>query len=359
MYRMLYTLFENARNSLHLAIEFYGYPEYFEHFMVATKEEECNIKIALIFLENALELLLKAILASDNPSSIFIKIDADSLVPIQRLIKSQSDFPFDENSICPEDLRTISYGQTIDLYFAKYGKNNKVKAILTRLGKLRNAITHFGIHTPDEFDDVSNCMLLGFGVIIHYLYPHLVKIDEYYGKYNDILDLVESFFFIPNDRSRLAQQKEQQLRAILSSAITSNEFQQFAKMSDYQIFAQYSDKWLDGKDDINFLYVERNNEYVGELCTKYVLLENVTVIYETEGTDILMVFFHDTDELEYFKPNEFHVFSEETDDCDENYESYYFTWDIEAYSKKGSRRKLSEETMVHFLKKVIVDLANL
>ncbi len=68
---MVYTLAGNAVSSLNIAIEYFKKLYYHDEKYLPSEVDEA-FKICITFLENALELLLKTILAEDDPLSIYV-----------------------------------------------------------------------------------------------------------------------------------------------------------------------------------------------------------------------------------------------------------------------------------------------
>ena len=354
---MKYSLQDNARNSLQLAIEFFGYSEQFEHFMCLDKNEESNLKIALSFLENALELLLKLILSRQDPNCIYTKPTIEQINAARAIAEKDDSISYDEAMILIGNVKTITYSQAIDLYAIQYRANSKIKSVLKKIGYLRNAVTHLGINTEEEREQVEDYMSLGFGLILQVLYPQMKVADPYYN-YNDVVDMVESFCCVPAQRPIHAIDTEKLFRHNLLEAIFSVRFQEFAKTNGFELDSDMTSEVLNGTGDGEFLYVEADNgeKYIGQFYTKYLLLENVTLIYEIEGLDIQFLYVHDTNEVIYIGPGKCCMFADFDDEDDAGEFKKYFEWFIDEETADCKKYPLSETNLIDVLQNMLLGL---
>lgn len=173
-----FSLAKNAVSSLSIALECFKKIYYTE---LTESEYEENTKIGIVFLENAIELLLKSILASDDELSIYDLKECGSVIQkAQKLTnedRSLTDVLVQEHC----SFKTILYYQAVKEYSTHY-KSAKVQKVLTDLGEYRNKITHFGIHISSRVEVL--CVFINtFDIIYNYLYPQLIKIeglDDYF-----------------------------------------------------------------------------------------------------------------------------------------------------------------------------------
>ncbi|MGN0456867.1 MAG: hypothetical protein ACI4F2_08435 [Acutalibacteraceae bacterium] len=170
---MKYSLQENALSSLSIAIEKFKQVYYFNGEDTETVFDE-NMKICAIFLENSVELLLKSILVLNDPISIYC--DSDSKKIQEALEKVDENNKLEDILISSGNFRTITYVEAIDKICSDVCKSKKVKNILEKLGRIRNALTHFGVIGDDNEYIIS--FLNVFDVIYNYLYPEIVNIQE-------------------------------------------------------------------------------------------------------------------------------------------------------------------------------------
>jgi len=183
---MKYTLSQNAISSLSIAIEHFKKFYYHSDEYNRSKNDE-SIKICITFLENSVELMLKTILASISPLSIYEHPNSRA---IQKALSKASETNKLEDILISEGgFKTIKYSSVVQEYNDAYHNSDKVFCVLKNLGEMRNAITHFGIDGTDAWEDLISCILNSFDVIYNYLYPQLVELDSI-GDYFTTDDLV-------------------------------------------------------------------------------------------------------------------------------------------------------------------------
>lgn len=170
---MKYTLAQNALSSLNIAIEKFKRIYYFNGEDTESMFDE-NMKICAVFLENSVELLLKSILALHDPLSIYLEPESKKIK--EALTKVDENNKLEDILIHSGEFKTITYTETINKICESYCKSNKVKSILSKLGYLRNSITHFGIKGNDDEYIIS--FINVFDVIYNYLFPEIIKIEE-------------------------------------------------------------------------------------------------------------------------------------------------------------------------------------
>ena len=170
-----YTLTQNAISSLSIAIESFKKFYYLEDKYSQSEIDEA-VKICIIFLENSIELMLKSILVSVDPLSIYL--NPDSKVIKEALSKVTDSKKLEDILVSEGKFLTIGYKEVVDKYNKMYHNSLKVYHILNELGEKRNAITHFGIDEEEAFEEVIICILNTFDVIYNYLYPQLIKLDD-------------------------------------------------------------------------------------------------------------------------------------------------------------------------------------
>lgn len=109
---------DNALDSLDLVMEFY-----YQSIRHPEDENRLN-KIIIIFLHNAMELLLKNILVVDDELSIFDLDDNKTNKAIKKakyLLEKSPDKNLHEILIKDMDIKTLSYGKIVETYVGKYG----------------------------------------------------------------------------------------------------------------------------------------------------------------------------------------------------------------------------------------------
>lgn len=172
---MKYTLTKNAISSLSIAIEYFK-KFYYYYDKYSQSEIDEAIKISITFLENSIELMLKSILVSVEPLSIYLY--PDSKVIKEALSKVTDSQKLEDILVSDGNFLTIGYKEVVDKYNKMYHNSSKVYHILNELGEKRNAITHFGIDEEKSFDELMISIINTLDVIYNYLYPQLIKLDD-------------------------------------------------------------------------------------------------------------------------------------------------------------------------------------
>lgn len=168
-----FSLAKNAISSLHISLE--NFKAFYYHELENSLFEE-KIKISVTFLENAIELLLKTVLAAEDVISIFKQPDNEIIQEaIEQVDEHHSliDVLLEKKA----DVRTIFYHEAVEEYNKKYHQSEKVYNVLKELGDYRNNFTHFGIRIA-SYDEIVCVFINTFDVIYNYLYPQLCDLDE-------------------------------------------------------------------------------------------------------------------------------------------------------------------------------------
>lgn len=251
---MKYTLQENAMSSFHLAIENFKKFFYMSKSYKPSELDEAR-KLCAIFLENSIELFLKALLSKNDGTSIYID-------PENGIIKKAKE-EADKRNVGLEDIlvekgnfKTITYRKAIEIFNNLY-PSERTQNVFIEIGEYRNRLTHFGITTDDDDEFTIACINV-FIVIYQNLFEKLItleKIGHYFidddifvrtihgwkmllnenGGYNNIIDFLDELveiapsicleYRLKNDDNNI-----QKWCSLLDKAIKSNRFQ---KMLDY------------------------------------------------------------------------------------------------------------------------------
>jgi len=193
---MKYTLSQNAISSLSIAIENFK-KFYYRSDRYDSSEIDEAIKICIIFLENSIELMLKDILVSTDPLSIYDQSNSKTIqIALSKVTASRK---LEDILISDGNFQTITYSKAVQKYNDKYHNSEKVFHVLTTLGEKRNAVTHFGIDGTDNLNELIVCLINGFDIIYNYLYPQLIEIDDignYFVSDDIIVDTIHGKKFL-------------------------------------------------------------------------------------------------------------------------------------------------------------------
>ena len=290
---MKFTLAQNAISSLNIAIENFKKFYYLEDEYNKSEVYE-SIKICIVFLENSIELMLKTILVSTNPLSIYRS--PDSQVIKDALLKLTSSTKLEDILISEGNFQTITYLDTIKKYNKIYHDSKKVYCILTSLGEKRNAITHFGIDEIGEYftsDDLIVNTVLGEKLLLdnNYLYNNIV----------DFLDelMENSKEYICSIRALNPQTKIFEFTKIMSMLVKDKEL---IKTLEYnQAYIEFITSDFD------------NNNYCFDIFLKSEMVENIISCYSPfynatafcgESGNIYFLVIHDESVLYIYNSDE-------------------------------------------------------
>ena len=277
---MKYSLLDNALSSLNIAIENFKLMYYHNQNLSKSRVDEAT-KICIIFLENSIELFLKSILVTKDPTSIYLR---SSNAQIQNILNNKNEEEKLEDLLLYYDnIKTISYTCATKKYIKLFNPPKKFETVLSNLGKFRNAITHFGIDKSNNQDECLICIINTFDIIYNYLYPQLIKLESV-GKYfvsddiivetihglcplfdnetfiyNNIIDFLDELMETSKDyicclRARNPESLIMDFSMCLKEVIEDQDFQNLIK--EYGIQLTSNCNYID-----NDYYFEVNKEY--------------------------------------------------------------------------------------------------
>lgn len=313
---MKYTLAQNAISSLHIACKHFKnffYDEKRENLRESEMNEE--IKIALIFIENAIELLLKTIMVTKKETSIYKHPNSKAIKQVQENL--QSGEHLEDALLSVQRIQTLSYSEIVLKYFDKRRRGfRKVRDILLQLAQLRNSITHFGIEVLN-YDEILTLFYNAFDVIYNYLFKVLIEIPdikEYFtsddwivktvhgdknlvdvhGIYNNFIDFFDEIVEVLNDEifeKRVGRSVFNicNFSDLLSSTVCDKNFENLLKKYRFQI----------DKSEIHhdyYMQMLSNEEEMIALVPRYSVFFNASIFMD-ESSGIQFVVLHNTNEM--------------------------------------------------------------
>lgn len=310
-----YTLSQNAISSLHIAIQHFKsfyYTKYSNKLSQSEVDEE--IKISLVFLENSIELLLKAILVSIDETCIY-------KCPESKRIKRAQSCVNNENTLADVllqdgNFQTIDYHEIVDKYIELTGETSeKFEKVLKQLSNARNSITHFGLEIA-SYDEIILLFFNTFDIIYNYLYERLCaldNIDNYFTSddlivntihgskflfsedfvYNNIYDFLDELLMDNNEyvfelRASNTRTKISQFSNLFAETVKDRKFE--------NLLERY-----DAKTDLNELNIlkhqysfslEISKEMSFDILTRYSPFYNATIFMDDCG-QIIFIVLHD------------------------------------------------------------------
>ena len=111
---MKYTLTENAFSSFHLAIENFRKFAYLSNDFLPSELDEAR-KLCVIFLENAVELFLKAIIITKDPLAIYEHPESKK-IKNAKVAADAAGKPLEDILIEKGGFKTITFSEAIKVY---------------------------------------------------------------------------------------------------------------------------------------------------------------------------------------------------------------------------------------------------
>ena len=307
-----FTLSQNAISSLNIAIEHFK-KFYYSDDSKSLNESEMNeeIKIALVFLENSIELLLKVILVTIDETCIY-------KCPESKRIKKAQARVNDENTLADillqdGSFRTIDYYEVVDKYIKLTGETSKkVEIALKQLSYARNSITHFGIEIA-SYDEIVLLFFNTFDVIYNYLYDHLCSlndIDDFFTSddvivktihgykplfsenfiYNNILDILDEILVDNNEyifklRANNEKTKILEFTNVFAETIKDKKFEDLLDKHNAKISLRENDIL----SNEYFFNIDINESISSEVLSRYSPFYNATIFTDDSGEIVFIV----------------------------------------------------------------------
>ncbi|HBF4443203.1 TPA: hypothetical protein KON86_002833 [Clostridioides difficile] len=331
-------MIDNAIDSLKLVMRYFHY---------YNKYEICNknntyLKLIIIFLHNAIELLLKSILINENELLIYEDLSQNKLHEGIRIRKSHNNtLSLDEILIKKEGIKTITYTNLITTYCNIFDADKKTQIVLSDLGKLRNSVTHFGIDKSDDFDDMLITIYESINIILNVLYDELEEIDDYFG-YNDVRDILEPLVegwedFIMHSYINTYGDKFTKTANLLAEIIFSPKFEEFLETNNIT-FEVDKNKLLNHDISIKF----KHNDSELNIKNTYSPFHKCIILEDAEG-GIYFVVDCEKDLL--------YCYSEYVEY--ERYPEGYKQWEIDEKNNKCKKKKFTKENLEKELQKLL------
>lgn len=184
---MKITLIYNAVDSLQVAMRSFRAWNLADTDM----EEVRNLKIAIEFLHNAMELFLKALLLEEDEESIYCE-GQEKLIEKAKEKAQKDKISLAEYLLKEDKIKTFSYNELLKKYFeSEPWRKSKTKKCLEKLGHYRNRIMHFGIDVNEDLVDLLSVIYESFNVILEdSFYERLLGLTNYFS-YSDVIDTIE------------------------------------------------------------------------------------------------------------------------------------------------------------------------
>lgn len=366
---MKYTLAKNAVSSLYIAIENFKKFFYYKDKYSPSEIDE-SLKICIVFLENAIELLLKAILVETDELSIYKYPKSTTIKDAHSKVDETNKL--EDILLSEKNFQTISYAEAIKKYNAKYYNSDKLFNVLSNLGQMRNPIMHFGIDTIN-FNETIISIINVFDIIYNYLYPQLTKIesvatyftsDEIFVKtihgykpltdnesvYNNMVDFIDELLECTKEyicvlRASNPDSKIYEFLSLMKSVFRDKKF--IAMLENHNVQIKFSSNCNFDANVFDFDIV-KNSERCTAIFSRYSPYFNVTSFCD-DCTEIRFLVVHDKHEL-YVYSKDTHI---EYTSCDEIEPEYHWLRDLEnGLCKKFT---LSKRNLAFALENIILN----
>ena len=202
---------------------------------VKTKNDFRLLKITIEFLHNGMELLLKAVLNSEDEKIIYTSNNNSqkNLVNNAKLEAEKQKISLVEYEVKNGNLKTLTYGDVLKKCIENgIISEGRSKECLEKLGFYRNRIMHLGIDVNDDFADLLAVLHESFKIIIDdSFYRNLIELSDYFS-YNDAVDMIEPWQECSSDVLRLLSTTIEKRKLIIfdkmiESVLKSNQFTKF------------------------------------------------------------------------------------------------------------------------------------
>ena len=187
---MQFELLENGIDSLEHALNFYDrYLQYYDKFQHGHSE----LKMTIICLQNAVELLSKKALTTVDEFLIYKEIKDERILNLIKALKEERpQDPLDEYLI-GYDVFTIEYKELIKRLQSNFVLSDESYHNLLELGLLRNKLTHFGIRRPLDFHEVMGVINRTFDFVVEFFYPLFrLEMEEVRERIIDVVEVGEA-----------------------------------------------------------------------------------------------------------------------------------------------------------------------
>jgi hypothetical protein len=183
---MEFKLLENGIDSLEHALDFYErYLNYQDKFQYGHSE----LKMTIICLQNAVELLSKKALSKVDELLIYKEIKDEKILNLIKTIREERPQDSLDEYLIGYDVLTIEYNVLLKRVKNNFNLSNDKYQDLCDLGRLRNKVTHFGIRKPLDFHEVMGVINRTFDFVVEFFYPKFC--NEMEDVRDRVVDIVE------------------------------------------------------------------------------------------------------------------------------------------------------------------------
>lgn len=349
------SLEKNAFSSLSISIDCFKVI-YYQYSEISESVYEEKAKIGIVFLENAIELLLKSILyAKDNNSIFFTNRKGEQ--------------------------KTITYGKALSMYCKIYDNDNsndtqtllkdnqlkKVKIVLEDLRISRNNITHYKFDRI-VYDELICIFINTFEIIYNYLFSDLKKLTEvgkYFASdsvwgvetihgiqpllsnsavYNNVIDFLDELLSDSSDYIfklcyKNPLKKIDKFADLLNSIISDNSNFYKSSLTDQSMIIQ---ECCDLSEGFGFTINKCDN--LVDVYFRYLPFYNVGIFINEVGEVLFMVDFYNEEIFIYSENKSYPEYDEPDEFCQ---------WESDLENKICYKQKANYENLIQAIENVI------
>ncbi|RKD32286.1 hypothetical protein BET03_02955 [Thermohalobacter berrensis] len=189
---MEFELLQNGIDSLNTGVAFYEkYIFYDDNYEF---QRDSYLKLSVISIQNAIEILGKKVLCDINELLIYKDISEPLLDLLKGRIENEFYVPIHEALVVSEaDVFTISYKECITRLKHLFNISKKDYEDLKQIGKIRNKLIHLGLTKLIDYHEILGVINRVLDFIIEFFYPKLKKEkpEQMELLYDKICDLIE------------------------------------------------------------------------------------------------------------------------------------------------------------------------
>lgn len=186
---MILSLKENGLDSLKYGLEYFNY--FFKLEDKYSTENPTYLKVSIIMIHNACELILKDYVSRRNELLIYDIRDNKRKNQIMRFYSKNNNETSLEKYVTDagSDVKTIDYSELIEIYKVISDCDERVFSAIKQIGVYRNKITHYGIDLRNEYYGILESVKVTLDLILEGELSENIRCDlfvELSKQYDDL-----------------------------------------------------------------------------------------------------------------------------------------------------------------------------
>lgn len=300
---MNFRLLENGIDSLKFGLQFY-----YQYLKLEDKYNDENpglLKMAVISIHNAVELLSKKLLTEVNEVLIYKNLDSEVLLEVlgeerEAAIEGMGNIPLEWSLISRNaDIQTIDYSVCIKRLTTIFKLSDRQKYTLDQLSHLRNKLTHFGISRDLDFFRILIVIDNTLKLIMNLFSKELKAKDREHldSLYIDIEDVLEeALYFIETEWIAFYSDNFVKMNNTIKELINNENMVKYLKSKELEInveSGQYSDS-----GDLSIIIKDNQDDTFIHINTHHIPDSNLTLFLNHDSGLIYFLIDHNAMLLE-------------------------------------------------------------